>query len=107
MRRVAQVIALPSAHVDRYEELHSAVWPGVLERLRDCHVENYSIYRYGELLFSYLEYTGEDYEADTASIAADPVTREWWDLCGPLQRPVADRREGEWWHDLPEIFHLD
>ena len=107
MKRVAQVIGLPPESVARYEELHAAVWPAVLERLRASHVVNYSIYRYGEVLFSYLEYVGDDYDADMAAIAADPATREWWAVCGPLQRPVPERRDGEWWHDLPEIFHLD
>lgn len=106
MRRVASVIGLPAVNVEAYERLHRDVWPGVLERLRASHVRNYSIFRYGELLFSYLEYVGDDYEADMAAIAADPATQEWWAVCGPLQRPVEDRVEGEWWKEVPELFHL-
>jgi L-rhamnose mutarotase len=107
MRRVAQVIGLPPENRERYEQLHAAVWPGVLARLTASNVHNYSIYRHGDVLFSYFEYAGDDFGADMAAIAADPTTQEWWDVCMPLQRPFDDRPEGAWWSDLPEVFHLD
>ena len=107
MKRIASVIGLPPDSVDEYERLHASVWPAVLARLSASNVANYSIYRYGELLFSYMEYVGDDYDADMAAMAADPATQEWWAVCEPLQRPVDDRSEGEWWHEIPEVFHLD
>ncbi len=107
MKRIASVIGLPPESVARYEELHAAVWPAVLARISASHIVNYSIYRYGELLFSYMEYDGNDYDADMAAMAADPATQEWWAVCMPLQRPVDDRADGEWWKELPEIFHAD
>jgi L-rhamnose mutarotase len=107
MIRLASVIGLPAENVEEYERLHADVWPGVLERLRKSNVTNYSIYRHGEQLFAYMEYVGDDLEADMALIAADPVTQDWWKVCEPLQRPVSDRAEGEWWKELPEVFHLD
>ncbi len=64
MTRIASVIGLPPESVGRYEALHAAVWPDVLARLSASHIVNYSIYRYGELLFSYMEYVGDDYDAD-------------------------------------------
>lgn len=107
MKRMASVIGLPPESIQRYEELHAAVWPAVLDRISASNIVNYSIYRYGELLFAYMEYDGDDFDADMAAMAADPVTQEWWDVCKPLQRPVEDRADGEWWKDLPEIFHTD
>ena len=107
MKRVASVIGLPPESVERYEELHTAVWPAVLAQISASHITNYSIYRYGELLFSYFEYLGSDYDADMAAMAADPATQEWWAVCNPLQRPVDDRAEGEWWKPIPEVFHTD
>ncbi|WP_345762075.1 L-rhamnose mutarotase [Diaminobutyricibacter sp. McL0608] len=107
MKRIASVIGLPAESVEEYERLHAHVWPSVLACLSANNVVNYSIYRYGELLFSYMEYAGSDFDRDMASMAADPVTQEWWAVCMPLQRPVDDRLEGEWWKELPEIFHLD
>jgi L-rhamnose mutarotase len=107
MKRVASVIGLTPESVERYESLHAAVWPAVLARLSASNIVNYSIYRYGELLFSYLEYTGDDFDSDIAAMSADPATQEWLAVCMPLQRPVESRAEGEWWKELPELFHLD
>jgi L-rhamnose mutarotase len=107
MKRVASVIGLPPENRAEYERYHAAVWPGVLARLAASHVHNYSIYRHGDLLFSYFEYTGDDYEADMAAIAADPETQRWWAVQMPLQRPLEDRADGEWWKELPEVFHTD
>jgi L-rhamnose mutarotase len=107
VQRIASVIGVPAAGIAEYERLHRSVWPGVLETLSRHHMRNYSIYRFGELLFSYLEYDGDDLAADEAAIAADPVTREWWAECMPLQRPVEGAATGEWWMPLPELFHHD
>jgi L-rhamnose mutarotase len=107
MIRLASVIGLPRENAEEYERLHAEVWPAVLERLRESHMTNYSIYRYEELLFSYLEYTGDDLDADNAAIAANEATRAWWAVCEPLQRPLPGRELGAWWQAIPEVFHLD
>lgn len=107
MKRIASVIGLPPEGRDEYERLHASVWPAVLERLSASNIVNYSIYRHDDLLFSYMEYAGDDFDADMAVMVADPVTQEWWAVCTPLQRPLDDRAEGEWWKTIPEIFHLD
>ncbi|WP_420111157.1 L-rhamnose mutarotase [Pseudactinotalea sp.] len=106
MKRVAQVITVKPERIAEYEEVHAAVWPAVLETLRRHHVTNYSIYRHGDLLVSYFEYLGDDYDADMAGIAADPETQRWWTVTDPMQERVPEAPEGEWWHPLPEVFHL-
>lgn len=105
MKRVAQVIGLPAEHREAYERYHAAVWPTVLERITASNIQNYSIFRHGELLFSYFEYVGDNYEADMAKMAADPETQRWWSVQQPLQQPLPDRAEGDWWTELPEVFH--
>ena len=54
-----------------------------------------------------MEYLGDNLEADMAAIAADPNTQEWWKLCIPLQEAMPNRKDGEWWMEIPELFHLD
>lgn len=107
MRRVAQVIGIPRENWAEYESYHAAVWPTVLDRLTRSNIRNYSIFRHGELLFSYFEYLGDDFDADMQAIADDPETQRWWEVQMPLQRPLDDRAEGEWWTTIPEVFHLD
>jgi L-rhamnose mutarotase len=81
----------------------------VLDRLRQSNITSYSIFlRQPEMLmFSYWEYTGTDFDADNAAIAQDPVTQDWWRLCGPMQCPLESRAKGEWWSPMEEVFHLD
>jgi L-rhamnose mutarotase len=106
-RRYASVIRLRPDKEDEYRRLHAEAWPGVLAALRLAHISNYSIYLRDGLLFSYLEYTGDDFEADTAAMAQDPQTRRWWQLTDPCQQPVGTAGPGEWWAPLTEVFHLD
>jgi len=112
MQRFAWVIGLKREKAEEYKRLHAAVWPDVLNIIRECSIRNYSIYLRempdGNLyLFSYLEYEGDDFAADMAMMAAAPRTREWWDVCMPCQQPLANRVEGEWWSDMEEVFHCD
>lgn len=107
MRRVASVIRLRPEKEGEYRRLHADAWPGVLATLRAAHVTNYSIFLRDGLLFSYLEYTGDDYAADMARIAADETTRRWWELTDPCQEPLPTVAEGEWWASAEEVFHLE
>lgn len=106
---MGMVIGLNPEHKAEYTRLHADVWPAVLNRLRQSNITNYSIFlREPEnLMFSYWEYTGNDLESDLAAIAADPVTQDWWKVCGPMQAPLDSRAEGEWWAAMDEVFHLD
>lgn len=106
MIRLAQTIRLRPERRDEYLALHSAVWPAVEAALLRANVRNYSIFLRGETLFSYFEYVGDDFDADMASIAADPETRRWWTYTDPCQEPWPDAGTGGHWSDLTEIWHL-
>jgi L-rhamnose mutarotase len=107
MRRYGQVIGIKPERIAEYEQVHAAVWPEVLATIHACNIRNYSIFRHGIMLFAYFEYTGDDFDADMATMAADPKTQQWWALCEPMQEPVPDRGEGEWWATMTEVFHTD
>lgn len=107
MKRFGQIINLKPGNEQTYIDHHAAVWPGVLSMIKKCHISNYSIFMRGSTLFAYFEYTGEDFEADMARMAADEITQRWWDVVKPLMEPLADRKTGEFWSDMEEIFHTD
>jgi len=112
MKRYGSVIGLKEDMLERYKELHAAVWPDVLKMISQCNIRNYSIYLRRlpdgkHYLFSYFEYTGDDFDADMARMAADETTQEWWKVCKPCQEPLADRDRGQWWADMEEVFHCD
>ena len=109
MQRYGMVIGLDPGKAEEYKRLHVAVWSEVLKMIGACHIRNYSIFlREPEnLVFSYFEYRGGDFQADMARMARDPKTRDWWKLCGPCQRPLETRQDGEWWAPMAEVFHTD
>ncbi|MEA3460418.1 MAG: L-rhamnose mutarotase [Bacteroidota bacterium] len=107
MKRYGMVIGVKPEKIEEYKKLHAAVWPDVLEMIRACNISNYSIYLKDDRLFSYFEYTGDDFEADMNKMAADPVTRQWWDVCKPCQQALETRAEGEWWAEMEEVFHCE
>ncbi len=107
MERHGQLIGVKPEKLAEYRRYHAAVWPEVLDMIRRCNIRNYSIYHSDGQLFAYYEYVGDDYAADMARMAADPKTQEWWDIMMPMQQPVANRAEGEWWAEMEEVFHTD
>lgn len=109
MKRYGSMIGLSPEGKAEYIRLHAAVWPGVLAKIAECNIRNYSIFlkEPENLLFSYFEYHGTDFDADMALMAEDPETQRWWAINKPLQRPLDSRAEGEWWAGMDEIFHVD
>lgn len=107
MKRFGQIIGVDPQSFESYKEYHEAVWPDVLNMITKCNIRNYSIFHKDGLLFAYFEYTGDDFSADMARMAADPVTQKWWDIMMPMQRPVENRAEGEWWANMEEVFYLE
>ena len=110
-KRVGQIIKLKPEKYEEYRRLHADPWPEILATLRAANIRNYSIYHKNGYLFAYYEYVGNDYATDMARIANDPKTHEWWALTDPCQEPVEGvskgSREGHWWADMEELFHMD
>lgn len=106
MRRFGQMIKIKPENLEAYKKYHADPFPGVNEMIKECHLQNYSIFSRGEYLFTYFEYTGEDYETDMAKMAADPATQKWWNAVKPLMSPLEDRSPEEFWSDMEEIYYL-
>jgi L-rhamnose mutarotase len=111
-QRFGSVIGLRAEKLEEYKKLHAAVWPEIAKALQDANIRNYSIYLRkmpdgNYYLFSYLEYVGVNHKADLDKLAATPKFKEWWKLTDPLQQPLADRKRGEWWASMEEVFHQD
>lgn len=104
VRRFGQFSTLKPDMVEEYDRLHADVWSDVLKTIKECNIQNYSIYREGTMLFTYLEYTGTDYDADMAKMASDPVTQQWWTHTHPC---FVQEKEGVFYTALKELFHID
>ena len=112
VERYGMVIGLKPEKAETYKKLHAAAWPAVLQKIKECNIRNYSIYlkevEPGRiLLFSYFEYIGNDFAADMARMAADPLTQKWWKETDPCQYAVPLHGDKEWWSRMAEVFHTD
>jgi L-rhamnose mutarotase len=90
--RIGMVVGIKSDQIEAYKRLHAG--PGVRALLRQANMHNFSIFlrqfddgKYYE--FAYYEYTGTDYEADMAWLAAQPENKQWLAMCDPMQTPLA------------------
>lgn len=104
------ITGLDPEKAEYYEKLHADPWPSVAATISECNIQNYSIHKReidGKLyLFSYLEYVGDDFEADMKKMAADPETQRWWKETDPCQIPLPDAAaKGKVWSDLEEVFY--
>lgn len=107
MKRFGQIINLKPEGADEYFRLHQNVWPGVLDKIKECNLANYSIFFKDNLLFAYFEYTGNDFETDMKLMAAHEETQRWWKVVKPLMQPIKTSATNEFWADMEEIFHHD
>lgn len=110
-QRFAWVTGLKPDKAARYESLHANVWPGVNHMIKKCHIRNFSIHECNidgrPYLFAYLEYTGTNFDADMARMAADPETQRWWKETDPCQAPLPDAAaKGKIWSDTKEVYFL-
>ena len=78
-----------------------------MDLLAKAHVRNFSIFHKDELLFGYFEYDGTDLAADFGRMNAEPIVREWYRLTEPCQSPLPTRKNGEWWAEMDEVFHME
>lgn len=109
-KRYGMVTGIKPDKIAYYKKLHAAAWPGVLKKISECNIRNYSIYlqkiedKY--YLFSYFEYTGNDFDADMKKMAADSTTRLWWKKTDPTQLPLPQAAaRHQQWQDMEEVFH--
>jgi len=112
VQRYASVTGLKPEKAEYYRNLHANPWQTVNSRLKESNIRNYSIYEReidGKMyLFSYLEYTGTDFDADMKKIATDPETQRWWKETDPCQSPLPEAlKAGKIWSDTKELYHLE
>lgn len=111
IKRFGSVIGLKPEKEQYYRELHADAWPQVLQQLKRSNLSNFSIFvtelagaRY---LFSYFEYTGEDYDADMNKMAEDPTTLKWWQETDPCQIQLPNRGEADNWSAMELLFLME
>lgn len=100
------VLKIKPEAIPEYKRLHRETWPEILEIISRANIRNYSIFlkEPENLLFAYWEYHGTDFRRDQAKLAQEPRMKDWWKLCDPMQEPLENRAEGEWWARMEQVF---
>ncbi|GAB5376157.1 MAG: L-rhamnose mutarotase [Acuticoccus sp.] len=88
MTGYAWVLEVRPGYEDEYKRRHDAIWPDMVEMLRDAGIRNYNIFRHGLTLFGYFE--TDDLDAARKTIAASDVNRRWGEWMGPIMKVEID-----------------
>ena len=110
MKRIAQTVMLKDDPevIRRYDEYHAHPFPEVVEGTLACGVKRVFIYRFGRLLFMFLEVPDDfDMNRDMAGYMSSPKAREWDELMRTLQEPVTGAKPGETWVQMTEVYAVE
>ncbi|MET0462964.1 MAG: L-rhamnose mutarotase [Chitinophagaceae bacterium] len=91
-----------------YERYHEAVWPEILQSIRDAGIEQMEIYRFGNRLFMTIDSSDEfTFEQKAAVDAGNEKVQEWEQLMWNYQQALPGSKPGEKWMLMKEIFKLE
>jgi L-rhamnose mutarotase len=105
MQRVCFVLQVKPEKLVEYKERHRAVWPEMLQALRETGWKNYSLFlRADGLLIGYLE--TENFESARAGMAKREVNARWQrEMAGFFVQPDGALPDAAM-APLEEIFHV-
>jgi L-rhamnose mutarotase len=107
VKRVGMVIKIKPEYIEEYKAVHSDSNAGVRDLLIKANMRNFSIFLQqlddgNWYEFGYYEYTGDDFEADMATLDKHPSYIEWLKICDPMQVPL-DGYEG--WAEMEQVYY--
>jgi L-rhamnose mutarotase len=93
------------ALIHAYEQHHKAVWPEILDSIKNSGITNMEIYRYYTRLFMIME-TDDSFSfgRKTDLDAANPKVQEWETLMLKYQQPF--KNTDQKWVIMDKIFQL-
>jgi L-rhamnose mutarotase len=106
MERVCFLLRVRPDRLDEYRGRHEAVWPEMLDALRETGWGTYSLFlRDDGLLVGYLE--TDDFAAAQRGMEATEVNARWQaEMAEFFELPEGDRPDTGFTR-LAEVFHLD
>lgn len=100
--RTAFVLRVRPDRLEEYVHAHEAVWPEMLEAIRQAGIRNYTIFRDGNRMFGYFE--ADDLAAAGQYLAEQDVSARWQDAMAEL---LEERVPDGGPPPLEEVFRLD
>jgi L-rhamnose mutarotase len=93
--------------IAEYKRYHEAVWPEVLNSLRDAGIVDMEIYLAGTRLFMVLEVNEKfSFEAKAKADRENPKVCEWEELMWKYQSALPGLKPGEKWLLVERVFKL-
>jgi len=106
MERVCFLLRVKPGRLEEYRRRHEAVWPRMLDALRETGWRNYSLFlRDDGLLVGYFE--TPDLRAALEGMESKEVNARWQAEMAPFFEELEGKRPDEGFLRLPEVFHLD
>ena len=103
MKRFIMYSDLKPEKVEDYVTLHKNAWPELLEVISASNIHNYSISVRGTSVYTFYEYTGDDYDYDMKKLDESEIMQKWWTFSKPC---FLHHNEGKYYEDLEEVFYL-
>ena len=107
MKRYCQTLSLKDDPqlVEKYIEVHSHVWPEIIEGQHEVGILSMEIYAKGLSLFMIVDTVDDfDWERDMARLATLPRQAEWEAYVSRLQGCSPEAKSTEKWQLMTKIF---
>ena len=109
IQRFGSVIGLNPEKEEYYRDLHEKVWPEILEQIQQASLQNFSIFitelEGKKYLFSYFEYTGNDFASDMEKMSKNTRMQKWWEETSSCQIPLHGNSGNNAWSAMEILFH--
>ena len=107
MTRVGFLLKVKEERIEEYKKHHEAVWPEMLEALRQTGWHNYSLFMKEDgTLFGYFE-TPESFQTALDGMSGEEINTKWQDFMAPYFESPDGAHADEIMVELEEVFHLD
>jgi L-rhamnose mutarotase len=119
-RRIGQWLYLRPECIEEYKKCHAAVWPDVLEQIKDSNIRDCTAPKFSPhpitfkdpspdasptdsiflsmqprpTLFASFKYVGSAFDEDMARMAANPTVQEWWRMTDGMQESPVEGAVG-------------
>lgn len=94
--------------IDEYEKYHKAVWPEIIDSIKESGITKLEIYRVDNRLLMIMETNKKfSFEKKNAIDNANKKVREWEMLMWKYQQALPSAKPGEKWMLMNKIFDLN
>ena len=93
--------------IRQYEEHHRAVWPEVIQSIKEAGIASMEIYRFETRLFMTMEVSDDfSFERKAQADGKNLKVQEWEELMWKYQQRLVEAKPGEKWVLMNKIFEI-